>query len=139
MSGERTVVIVGRSAALELALDALAALNLVIRVIPTVQEAERALLGATPPRVGALLVDVSQNAALALRLVRELRSRSGLATTPIVAWASAEDIHHLADAYALGASSCVPLAGTHDDAIRLAQMIHYWAVANEPPIESAIA
>lgn len=137
MSVESTVVIVGRSEALDLALDALVDLDLTIRVIPTVAEAERALLGVHPPVVGGLMVDLSQSPSRALTLIRELRLRIALAAVPIVVWASAADAPLLADAYRAGANSGVTLAGTHEDAIRLAQMIHYWAVANEPPIQEA--
>jgi len=139
MSTERIVIVVGRSEELDLALDALSDLELSVHVIPTVAEAERALPGIHPPLVGAVLVGLDHSPTRGLDLIRSLRSRRALATTPIAVWAPANAAHLLADAYRAGASSGVLLVGAHEDAIRLAQMIHYWAVANEPPVHEALA
>jgi hypothetical protein len=137
MSAERSVVIVGRSPDLDLALDALAELDLAIRVIPTPLEAERALLGARPPQVGAVLVSLEGVPSQGLRLIRALRRRGEMTTTPIAVWVPPEGAHLLPEAYRAGASSGVVLVGPDGDAIRLAQMIHYWAVANHPPLHEA--
>ncbi|HSW29695.1 MAG TPA: hypothetical protein VLH75_09475 [Longimicrobiales bacterium] len=132
MRGGPIVVVVGKSAELEMALGALEELELRIRVIPTLPEAERALLSEARPRVSAVLTSLIQDPARGLGLIRSLRATPGLSTVPIAVWASASAAHVLADAYRLGASSGVLLDGTHEDAVRLARMIHYWAASNEP-------
>ena len=139
MRGGRTVIIVGRGPELEQALDAMAELDLPVRVIPTVLEAERALLGTAQPRVSAVLVCLAEDPERGLRFIRSLRSGSALAAVTIAAWAPAGAAIRLADAYRAGASSGVLLDGSHEDPIRLARMIHYWAVANEPPMQEALA
>lgn len=135
----RTVIIVGRGAELDLALDAMAELELPVRVIPTVVEAERALLGGAQPEVSAVLVSLAEDPGGAFRLIRSLRSGSAPSAVTIAVWAPAGGAIRLADAYRAGASSGVLLDGTHEDPIRLARMVHYWAVANEPPTREALA
>ena len=139
MRGRRTVIIVGRGPELEQALDAMAELDLPVRVIPTLLEAERALLGTAQPRVSAVLVSLAEDPERGLRLIRSLRRGSTLAAVTIAVWAPANAAIRLADAYRAGASSGVLLDGTHEDPIRLARVIHYWAVANEPPTHEALA
>lgn len=129
------VVVVGKCPALYLALGALEDLELRVRVIPTVPEAERALLGANRPKVSAVLVSLVQEPEPALALIRSVRERGGLAAVPIAVWSHTDSCHLLADAYEAGASSAVLVDGSHEDPIRLARMIHYWAVANEPQAE----
>lgn len=129
------VVVVGNCPAMYLALGALEDLDLRVRVIPTVREAERALLGASRPNVSAVLVSLVQESDPALALIRSLRGRSGLASVPIAVWAHTGSSHLLGEAYEAGASSAVLVDGSHEDPIRLARMIHYWAVANEPHVE----
>jgi DNA-binding NarL/FixJ family response regulator len=133
------VVVVGKGAELELALGALEELDLGVRVIPTAVEAERALLTESHPRVAAVLASLVQDPARGLALIRALRAARGLASVPIAVWAPATAPHLLSDAYRLGASSGVLLDGTHEDPVRLARMIHYWAVANEPYAQEAYA
>lgn len=139
MRGGPFVVVVGRSLELDLALGALEALALGLRVIPTVREAERALLAEPSPRVSAVLVGLTDDPEAGLRLIRSLRSRPGLADVPVVVWAPDDDSGVLAEAYRLGASSGVRLGGGDDDPLRLAQVIHYWAAANEPHTQEAFA
>jgi hypothetical protein len=126
------VVVVGKSAELELALGALEELDLRIRVIPTALEAERALLSDARPRVAAVLTSLMQDPVRCLGLIRSLRAAPGLSTVPIAVWAPASSAHLLSEAHRLGANSGVLLDGTHEDPVRLARMIHYWAAANEP-------
>ena len=133
------VVVVGKSAELDLALGALEDLDLRIRVIPTVPEAERALLGEIRPHIAAVLMSLMQDPARGLELIGSLRSVPGLSTVPIAVWAPAASAHLLADAYRLGASSGVLLDGTHEDPVRLARMVHYWAASNETYSQEALA
>lgn len=139
MPGGRLVIIAGRCPELDLALDALAAFDLPVRVIPTIPEAERTLLCAQRPLVAAVLIGLGEHPSEGLALVRALRSLSALDTTPIAVWAPAKAAPLLADAYRAGANSGVLLDGTYEDSVRLAQMVHYWAVANEPPTQEALA
>ncbi len=132
MRGEGAVVVVGKSAELDLALSALEDLDLGIYVIPTVPEAERALLRTPAPRVPAVLVDLRPDAVGGLEFVQALRGHAGLGRVPVTVWAPATVGDRLTDAYRLGAVSGVLLDGTDEDAIRLARVIHYWAAANEP-------
>lgn len=133
------VVVVGKSAELDLALGALEELDLRVRLVPTVREAERALLAGARPQVSAVLVSLMQAPSQGLGLIRALRASPGLSSVPIVAWAPADSADVLTDAYRLGASSGVLLDGTLDDPVRLARMIHYWAAANEPFAHEALA
>jgi len=131
------VVVVGRSVELDLALGALEVLDLGLRVIPTLAEAEWALLSRERPMVGAVLISLVEEPGPGLGLIRALRARPGLADVPIVAWAQETAAGTLAEAYGAGVSSGVLLDGSDNDAVRLAQTIHYWAAANEPaPLES---
>lgn len=130
------VVVVGRGAALDLALGALEDLDLPVRVIPAANEASRALLRAERPRVKAVLVSLVEEPSEGLELVRSLRNGGGLGSVPLAVWVRAPDRHVRAEAYRLGASSVVPMDGTDEDPMRLARMIHYWAVANEYPAEA---
>lgn len=134
MRGRRIVIIVGKSPALDTALDAMAELALPVRVIPTVREAERALLGADRPLVDAVLVGLDPSPEDGIRLVRSLRQGPFLASVPIAVWARGAHAVSLADAYMAGATSGILLDGSDEDPIRLARMIHYWAAANEPPL-----
>lgn len=129
------VVVVGKCPAMYLALSALEELDLRVRVIPTVREAEQSLLTSVGPRVRAVLVSLVQEPEGAMGLIQSLRARSGLASIPIAVWTTTDAAHLLAEAYAVGASSAVLVDGSHEDPIRLARMIHYWAVANEPHVE----
>lgn len=131
------VVVVGKCSALNVALGALEDLDLRVRVIPTVREAERALLDANRPSVSAVLVSLVQEPEPALALIESLRGRPGLSSVPIAVWAHSDSAHLIASAYEAGASSAVLVDGSHEDPIRLARMIHYWAVANEPHVDEA--
>lgn len=139
MRREGTVVVVGKGAELELALGALEELNLAVRVIPSALEAERALLHDAQPLVSAVLVGLVTEPARGLTLIRSLRAATGLAKVPIAVWAPASAGNLITQAYGLGAASGVLLDGTHEDAVRLARMIHYWAAANEPFCHEAFA
>lgn len=132
------VVVVGKCPAMYLALGALEDLDLRVRVIPTVGEAERSLQGAGRPGVSAVLVSLGREPGAALALIRSLRGRSGFASVPIAVWVPASSSHLLATAYEAGASSAVLVDGSDEDPIRLARMVHYWAVANEPHPDEAV-
>jgi len=130
MVGTGIVVVVGNSASLDRALDALGDLDIRIRVIPTVTDAGYALLGCERPRIKAILVSLVEDPEGALELVRSLRNGSSLASVPIVVWARKGSDRILTSACSAGADSGVLLEGGPDDPECIARTIQYWAVAD---------
>lgn len=131
----KTLIIVGGSAELELALDALADLELSLVRIPTLTEARervRGFIGA-----GGILLDLRDDVASGLRIIRSVRRTAGMRNVPVVVWS--EHRADLASAYSAGATSGVVLDGSSDAAIRLTTLIHYWASVSEPPHAQALA
>jgi DNA-binding NtrC family response regulator len=137
MRHEGITIIIGASAALELALDALEDLDLPVRSAPTVAAAET-VLRDTPHRwIRAVLVDLTTDPERGLALIRHFRSRGR--QVPVAVWAGSATPQLLASAYAAGANSAVSLDGSGADASRLAALIHYWCVDNQPPRMEPVA
>ncbi|GMV04089.1 MAG: hypothetical protein AMXMBFR53_03700 [Gemmatimonadota bacterium] len=128
---DRTVLIVGASPGLELALDGLAALALPVRLIPTAGEALRILERSREPNVRAVLVDLRRDGERALEVIRAVRRLPPPLAPPVAVWGSGPT--EVGRAYEAGATSGVVLEPSAEEAVRLAAVVYYWAVANEPP------
>ena len=130
-----TLIIAGGSAELELALDALADLELSFVLIPTLAKARERVRGFVG--AGGVLLDLRGDVASGLRIIRSVRRTAGMRHVPVVVWS--ERRADLASAYHAGATSGVVLDDSADAAIRLTALIHYWASVSEPPHVQALA
>jgi hypothetical protein len=132
MKAESIVVIVGRGAELDLAIDAQSESGMAMRRFDTVAEAAQQLPNHAHPRIGAVLLSLMEDAPEALALIEQLRGSPSLCTVPIAVWAPAESTTLVWEAYRRGASSALLLRGNDDDAVWLSRTIHYWKALNEP-------